>query len=243
MHDWDANQIPVLADLTIDGQPRKVVMVANRNGFFYVLDRVSGKFIHAKPFVHQTWAKEIDADGRPVELPDQRPTEKGTLTCPDLFGGTNFMSPSFDPSSRAVLRVARARRARSTSPKRRPAGYKAGDRTMGGRVARAPQHPARSAARDRSDHRRAQVGDQASDAVMGWRVSRRPAASCSAATNEGEVLAADSQSGKELWRYQTGRADLTRRRRPILIDGRQYVVMPAGMTLTAFALPMATTTQ
>ena len=83
----------------------KSVMVANRNGFLYVLDRVTGKFIHAKPFVHQTWAKEIGADGRPVELPDQRPTAKGTLTCPDLFGGTNFMSPSFDPATRPALRV------------------------------------------------------------------------------------------------------------------------------------------
>ena len=77
-HDWDANQIPVLADVTVGGEPRKVVMVANRNGFLYVLDRVSGKFMHAYPFVRQTWAKEIGADGRPVELADQRPTPKGT---------------------------------------------------------------------------------------------------------------------------------------------------------------------
>ena len=66
----------------LGGQARKVVMVANRNGFFYVLDRTTAQFLCAKPFVKQTWAKEIGADGRPVEMPDQRPTATGTRTCP-----------------------------------------------------------------------------------------------------------------------------------------------------------------
>ena len=105
VHDWDANQVPVLADLNVGGRDRKVVMVANRNGFFYVLDRTSGEFIFAKPYVKQTWAKEIGKDGRPVELPDQRPTPTGTMTCPDLFGGTNFMSPSLRSRRGAVLRL------------------------------------------------------------------------------------------------------------------------------------------
>ena len=57
VHDWDANQIPVLADLTVSGTPLKAVMVANRNGFLYILDRATGAFIQGKPFVHQTWAQ------------------------------------------------------------------------------------------------------------------------------------------------------------------------------------------
>ena len=61
VHDWDATEVPILADLTIGGQPRKVVMFANRNGFYYTLDRTNGKVIVAKPFVTTTWAKEIDA--------------------------------------------------------------------------------------------------------------------------------------------------------------------------------------
>src|SRR4029079_979852 len=65
-HDWDANQIPVLADLTVNGRPRKVVMMANRNGFFYVNDRVTGEFLRARPFVNTTWAIEIGKDGRPA---------------------------------------------------------------------------------------------------------------------------------------------------------------------------------
>ena len=84
MHDWDSTQVPVLADLTIGGQARKVVMVANRNGFFYTLDRTTGKLIVAKPFVETTWAKEIGADGRPMLLPGHLPDEDGEKTCPDL---------------------------------------------------------------------------------------------------------------------------------------------------------------
>ena len=69
VHDWDSTQVPVLADLTINNQPRKTMLFANRNGFFYVLDRTNGRMILAKPFVTQTWAKEISPEGRPILLP------------------------------------------------------------------------------------------------------------------------------------------------------------------------------
>src|SRR6185369_2604169 len=107
VHDWDSTQVPILADITIGGQPRKVVMFANRNGFYYTLDRVTGKVIVAKPFVVTTWAKEIGADGRPVLLPGHLPDEDGEKTCPDLGGGTNFMSPSYDPTTRLFFVTAR----------------------------------------------------------------------------------------------------------------------------------------
>src|SRR5262249_7257728 len=68
-YDWDAGQMPVLADLTVRGEPHKVVLFANRNGFFYVLDRVTGKLLLAKKFVETDWANEIGPDGRPVLLP------------------------------------------------------------------------------------------------------------------------------------------------------------------------------
>ena len=107
LHDWDATEVPVLADLTIAGQPRKVVMFANRNGFYYTLDRTNGKLIVAKPFVVTTWAKEIGPDGRPVLLPGHVPDEKGSITCPDVTGATNFWPPSYDPSQRLFFVNAR----------------------------------------------------------------------------------------------------------------------------------------
>src|SRR5262249_22703604 len=92
VHDWDSNHIPVLADIPIAGTTRKVVMVANRNGFFYTLDRATGELLVAKAFVETTWAKEIGRDGRPILMPNNDPTPEGTRTCPDLYGATNFMS-------------------------------------------------------------------------------------------------------------------------------------------------------
>ncbi len=238
-HDWDANHIPVLADVTLAGQPRKVVMVANRNGFLYVLDRTSGAFIHANPFVRQTWAKEIGVDGRPVELPDQQPTAKGTLTCPDLFGGTNFMSPSFDPAT-GLLYVSARETCQIFIAEAPPAGYKAGDRVMGGRLARAPDFSPYGALR-------------AIDPLTGerkWEI-KHPAPSWAgvlstaggvvfSGTIDGGFFAADSRTGKELWRYRTG-APIYAPPTTYQIDGRQYVAMPSGMTLMAFALPVSTT--
>jgi alcohol dehydrogenase (cytochrome c) len=241
VHDWDANQIPVLTDLTFDGRPLKAVIVANRNGFLYVLDRISGRFVQAKPFVHQTWAKEIGPDGRPIEVPGQRPTATGTLTCPDLFGGTNFMSPSFDPST-GLLYVSARETCQVYFAEAPPPSYKAGDRTMGGRVARAPDTTPYGALR-------------AIDPVTGerkWEIKHPTPSWAGVLTTaggvvfsgdfEGYALAADSKTGKELWRYQTG-APIYAPPTTYMIDGRQYVVMPAGMTLTTFAVPSAMTTQ
>src|SRR5438034_2858386 len=107
VHDWDSTQVPILADITVAGQPRKVLMFANRNGFYYTLDRTNGKVIVAKPFVETTWAKEVDRNGRPVLLPGHLPDEDGEKTCPDLGGGTNFMSPSYDPTTKLFFVTAR----------------------------------------------------------------------------------------------------------------------------------------
>ena len=80
-HDWDGNQIPVLAELPIGGQQRKVVMVASRNGFFYTIDRTNGKLLDAKPFITTNWAREIGADGRPVVLDVDGPRRPPYSTC------------------------------------------------------------------------------------------------------------------------------------------------------------------
>jgi alcohol dehydrogenase (cytochrome c) len=95
--DWDSVQIPVLADLNFRGTQRKVMLWANRNGFAYVLDRTTGKFLRGAPFVKQTWATGLDESGRPIRAANSYPTEKGTLIYPGIQGGTNWYSPSFSP--------------------------------------------------------------------------------------------------------------------------------------------------
>ena len=98
-HDWDSNQIPVLVDHDFNGQRRRLMLWANRNGFYYVLDRVTGEFLHASAFVKQNWAKRIDEKGRPVLVPSTASSKLGTLTWPGLSGGGNWWSPSYNPKT------------------------------------------------------------------------------------------------------------------------------------------------
>ena len=157
VHDWDATQVPVLGELPIDGQNRKVVMFANRNGFFYTIDRVTGKLIVAKPFVETTWAKEISSlTGRPILLPNNHPNEQGVRTCPDLGGGTNFMSPSVRSQPAPLLRH-RARDLRHVFCVRSEVrDWRGIHGRRHGATARSAQLG--RAAGDRSDHRRTQMG-------------------------------------------------------------------------------------
>ena len=82
-------------------------MTANRNGLFYTIDRTTGKPLVAKPFVNVTWTSGIGEDGRPVLRPGQVPDEKGSTTCPDITGGTNFNPPAYDPTLRLFFVNAR----------------------------------------------------------------------------------------------------------------------------------------
>jgi alcohol dehydrogenase (cytochrome c) len=102
--DYDSVQVPVLADISwrdAGGQarPRKVMMWANRNGFFYVLDRTTGQFLLGKPFTKVTWATGFDEKGRPMRAPGMVPTAEGNRIYPGAAGGTNWFSPSFSPGT------------------------------------------------------------------------------------------------------------------------------------------------
>jgi len=234
VHDWDSTQVPVLADLTINGQPRKVVMFANRNGFFYTIDRVTGKVIVAKPFVETTWAKEIGPDGRPVLLPGHLPDEEGTKTCPDLGGGTNFMSPSYDPTSRLFFVTARETCATYFAFDQK---FKPGEQFESGGTTRP---------RDQKNFGALRAIDPVT-ATMKWEF-RYPSVSSSgvlttasglvfAGDGDGNIMAFDSRTGKNLWHYQLGFAMRATAGTTYMLDGRQHLLVPSGSMLTAFALP------
>jgi alcohol dehydrogenase (cytochrome c) len=234
VHDWDSTQVPVLADLTINGQPRKVVMFANRNGFFYTIDRVTGKVIVAKPFVETTWAKEIGPDGRPVLLPGHLPDEEGTKTCPDLGGGTNFMSPSYDPTSRLFFVTARETCATYFAFDQK---FKPGEQFESGGTTRP---------RDQKNFGALRAIDPVT-ATMKWEF-RYPSVSSSgvlttasglvfAGDGDGNIMAFDSRTGKNLWHYQLGFAMRSTAGTTYMLDGRQHLLVPSGSMLTAFALP------
>jgi alcohol dehydrogenase (cytochrome c) len=238
-HDWDANEVPVLADLTINGRPRKVVMMANRNGFFYVNDRVTGEFILAKPFVNTTWATEIGKDGRPVLIPGHDPSDTGSVACPDWYGGTNFMSPSFDAKRGLFFVTARETCARfiRRSP---PPTAALGDRTMGGTVALVPE-PKRYGALRAIDAATGARKWEITYTDAGWAgVTATAGGVVFSADHDGTFIVADSMTGKKLYEYQTGSV-IFAPPTTYLLDGRQYVVMPSGSVLTAFALPKSNT--
>src|SRR5687767_9501807 len=236
VHDWDATEVPILADLPMGGQTRKVVMFANRNGFYYTLDRTNGKLLVATPFVLTTWAKEIGADGRPVLLPGHTPNEKGAVTCPDLTGGTNFWQPSYDPTTRTFF--VNARESCMTFFLWKPE-YVPGERFTGGFGQRlsSPDSPAYGALR-------------AIDPVTGdrkWEFKYLTPSTAGLLTTasgliftgdpDGNLIALDSRNGKLLWRYQMGAPMHGTSVITYIIDGKQHILVPAGTTLTAWALP------
>ncbi len=98
-HDWDANEVPVLVDAMWNGQPRKLLLQASRNGYFFVLDRTNGKSLLTEPFAATNWAKGIDESGHPIPNPDKEPNQDGVLVAPNEAGATNFRPPSFDPET------------------------------------------------------------------------------------------------------------------------------------------------
>jgi alcohol dehydrogenase (cytochrome c) len=242
VHDWDATEVPILADLPIAGQTRKVVMFANRNGFYYTLDRTTGKIIVAKPFVTTTWAKEIGADGRPVLMPGHTPDEKGEVTCPDLTGGTNFWQPSFDPSQR--LFFVNAREVCMTFIAWKPE-YVPGERFTGGSGQRvkASESPAWGALRaiDPATGERKWEFKFLSPSTSG--ILTTASGLLFSGDADGNMLALESKSGKLLWRYQLGAPLLGTSPTTYMIDGRQHLLGPAGTTLTAWALGDAPTTR
>ena len=100
VHDWDAIQIPILADLNINGQNRRTMMWANRNAFFYTIDAADGQFIHGAPFATQTWAQGLDSvTGAPIRVPGLAPTYEGIMVSPPITGGTNWYSPAYNPDT------------------------------------------------------------------------------------------------------------------------------------------------
>jgi alcohol dehydrogenase (cytochrome c) len=228
--DWDSTQNPVLADLTIGGQPRKVVMFANRNGFFYLLDRATGKLIRAKPFIETSWAKEIQANGRPMLLPNSIPSEDGTRVCPDQSGGTNWMPPSFDKSLGLLFVTARESCGLFFTWKE---DYAPGDSFRGGAVQRVgPPYSALRAIDVATGERRWDFPY----ASQSWAGVLSTASGLVFAGSSGNFMAFDARTGKNLWHFQTGSA-LYAGAITYMVDGRQYVLLPSGTTLTAYALP------
>jgi alcohol dehydrogenase (cytochrome c) len=234
VHDWDATQIPMLLDLTLDGKARRTMVMANRNGFFYALDRTDGSFLFAKPFVKITWASGVDAKGRPIVLPNTEPTPDGNNVCPGVAGGTNWQSPSYSPQTGLFYVTAREQCDAYYSA---PQAYREGRLYFGSTNHAVPGERRWGAVRALDP----------STGNMKWEFKMfRPSVAGTLATAaglvftadaDGYVMALDAASGRLLWKnYTGGRVGAT----PITysIDGRQYVTVASGSSIVTFGLAM-----
>src|SRR5438552_4167234 len=240
LHDWDSAHVPVLADLTLDGRPRKVIMVANRNGFFYTIDRETGQLLVGKPFIDTNWAREIDKAGRPIVL-DNLGTPEHCL--PDNHGGTNFQPPSFDPSRRLFFVTAHETCA-IWEPKQPTPPIKMGVRVPSGgrRLVEGRDQYAALRAIDpttgeiRWEHKYRPYPSTVSLDLCGGILSTESGLVFTG-DNDGFFHAFDATTGKEFWRYQTGAPIWGSAPISYVLDGRQWVVTTSGLSLVAFALP------
>jgi alcohol dehydrogenase (cytochrome c) len=235
-HDWDANQIPILAELSIRGERHKVVMVANRNGFFYTMDRTNGKLLVAKPFTATQWAREIGLDGRPIVLntgmtPTGQPNVP-TPCVPELRGGTNYNPPSYDPSLALFFVMARESCA-IYIPQDQP--VQPGRLTNGGTMRTLPD-PSYSALRALDPKTGELRWEFKFPSLNLAGVMSTASGLVFAGDNEGNFNAFDSKTGKRLWSAPMGAPVYGAAGATYLLDNKQYILIPAGLKLVAFAL-------
>jgi alcohol dehydrogenase (cytochrome c) len=229
-HDWDNVETPVLFEGEVNGLKRKLMAIASRNGYFFVLDRSTGKNLVSAPFIDLNWSKGVDSLGKPIPDPAKEPKVDGTLVTPSSSGAANWFPPSFDPET-GLLYV-------STTPSysvfyltdtsKRPEGY-------GGRDSLLWSESNLTAI----DYQTGKIRWKHVYPGQGWHVS-------GILTTAGKLLftgdpsanliAFDPTSGKILW-HASLNADITNGPMTYELDGRQYVVVGAGDTLQAFALP------
>jgi alcohol dehydrogenase (cytochrome c) len=234
--DWDAVQPAVLVDATWQGTPRKLLLQANRNGFFYVLDRTDGKLLLAKPFVKKlTWAREIGADGRPFRIPGQEGTAEGNTVCPALEGATNWFSTSYHPGT-GLYYVQTLERCNIYV--KRPTEWQVGKSFFGGTVRSVPGEKPEKILRA-IDIQTGRIVWEVPESGPGdsWGgVLSTAGGVVFFGDDAGWFAAADATTGKRLWRFPVN--DLWKAS-PMTyqFDGKQYVTVAVGSNIVTFGLP------
>lgn len=238
-HDWDATEDLVLVDRMWHGEKRKLLLHADRNGVFYVLDRVNGDLLSASPFVRATWVEGWKA-GRPITTENWRAKPEGTVVYPALGGGTNFQSPSYSPQTGWMYVMYHDGPGRYTSG---PAPYEPGKAYQGSGSSDWSQPQPKGQAPP-------SAGIMAIDPETGktqWRFElaeehlqpgllSTAAGLIFAASPEGNLIALDARTGKALWRFGAGAA-IPSSPMTYSVDGRQYVAVSSANVLYSFGLP------
>jgi alcohol dehydrogenase (cytochrome c) len=230
VHDWDAVQTPIIFDGEFNGQHRKLLLQASRNGYYFVLDRTSGKALLTVPYEEINWSSGVNAAGEPVGLESKYPSPAGTLVEPDAIGATNWMSPSLSPHTGLLYVDTHQSFSLYYAYKDgKPEGFGGRDVTVWSKsLLRAIDY---QTGRTRWKHELgpgwnwAGVLSTAGDLVFTGDV-------------HGNILALDAGTGATRWHASLGgKAEGP----PItfMLDGRQFIVAGAHGVLYAFALPEA----
>jgi len=226
-HDWDAAEVPVLIDAEFNGRQRKLLLQASRNGYFAVLDRVTGENLVATPFATLNWSLGEDNTGQPIPDPTKEPQQAGSLVAPDESGATNYRSPAFDPDSGLlIVSAADAYGLWFNKEAHGDYGWAGADYTVHSRgELRAIDYRTGDIA-----WRYDLFGGAGTAGVM--TTSTGLAFTGDSARN---ALALRASDGETLWHSAIGRVSNA----PItyMLDGRQFIVLASGGTLYAFALP------
>jgi alcohol dehydrogenase (cytochrome c) len=234
--DWDAQQPPVLVDMNWNGRSRKLLLHANRNGFFYVLDRTNGELLRGIPFVKNlTWATEIGSNGRPVLVAGQEPSREGTRVCPAVEGATNWFSTSFSPLT-GLYYVQSLEKCNIFI--KAPGRWEAGKSYYDGSTQQVPDEPGQKVLR----------AIDVQSGKIAWELPQVGPANSWGGTlatagevvfygdDSGSFAAADAATGRQLWSFPTHQlwkaSPMT-----YVFDNRQYVAVASGPNIIAFALP------
>jgi len=231
-HDWDATQIPVLIDASVRGRLRRIVAVANRNGFYYVLDRATGEFLHGVPFVKQTWAKGLDDKGRPIVIAGTDPSETGVLVWPSLHGGTNWFSPSYSPVTGLFYVAAREM---GSYYYKSEAEFKPLTFFGGGGERALPAHESWGAIRALEVATGRLVWEFRLETPPWSGVMSTAGGVVFSGAVEGTFFALDARTGRPLWDFQTG-GEMRTNPISFLVDGRQRVAMASGASIYVLGL-------
>jgi alcohol dehydrogenase (cytochrome c) len=237
VHDWDSTHTPVLFDEMIAGRSRKLVAVANRNGFFYVLDRVNGTFLLGRPYTQVTWAKELDANGRPIVLPNTDPTPEGTRVCPSGIGGTNWHQPSYSPQTKLVYFFSRETCDTFLADEKLEPPHRPGRPYIGSAFYTQPDEHEEAAVRA-VDPKTGNVKWEFRQFSGAWAgVFSTAGGLVFSGDGQGNFIALDADTGRDLWHVPLG-ADVHSAAISYAVGGRQFITIPAGGALFTFALPV-----
>ena len=231
-HDWDAVADPVLVDLAINGKPVKALVQADRNGYFYALDRTNGKLLHAAAYMKINWSTGLDSNGRPQLVPNMEPTEEGVKICPAVGGGHNWSATSYSPQTGLFYFSSTIGCSMIYLHKQQ---FHQGQWYQASTDAAIPSEPPSGRI----------IAIDPATAKIRWTfdmVTPSPAGMLATAgglvftgDGEGYLVALDARSGKPLWHFRTGGAIIAP---PVTytLNGRQQIAIAAGTSIITFAL-------